>query len=79
MFPGGPRRDETSSHSSIHERTLRPDHEKEILYRREGHEIRLYVGTRISRDLPKQPGTYTLSPEFRHHGQVGSKGKFLRR
>ena len=47
MFSGRPRRDETSSYPSIHEQTLCSDHEKEILYRRKGHEIRLYVGTRI--------------------------------
>ena len=76
MFPAGPRRDETSSHPSIHEQTLRPDHEKEILYRRKWYEICLYVGTRISRDLPKRPGTQTLSPKFRHHGQLG--GDYVR-
>ena len=79
MFSGRLRRDETSSYPSIHERTLRSDHEKEILYRRKGHEICLYVRTRISRDLPKRPGTQTLSPEFRHYGQTGSTREFLRR
>ena len=47
MFSRGQRRDETPSDATIHERTLRPNHEKEILYRKSRNEIRVYVGTRI--------------------------------
>ena len=57
MFSRGQRRDETPSDTTIHERTLRPNHEKEILYRKSRNEMRVYVGTRIQRNLPKRPGT----------------------
>ena len=47
MFSRGQRRDETPYDATIHERTLRPNHEKEILHRKSRNEIRVYVGTRI--------------------------------
>ena len=47
MFSLGQRSDETPSDATIHERTLRPNHENEILYQKCRNEIRVYVGIRI--------------------------------
>ena len=47
MFSQGQRRDKTLSDSTIHEQTLRSDHEKENLYQKTRNEIRVYVGTGI--------------------------------
>ena len=60
MFSRGQRRDETPSDATIHERTLRPNHEKEILYRKSRNEIRVYVGTRIQNSV-------CGNPELRHY------------
>ena len=47
VFFRGQRRDQTPSDATIHEGTLRPNNEKEILYQKSRNEIRVNVGTPI--------------------------------
>ena len=56
VFHGCPRcfpEDLEETKHPLNRQSMSELYEKEILYRRKGHEIRLYLGTRVSRDLPK--------------------------
>ena len=67
MFSYGQRRDETPTHTTIDERTLHPDTEKEVLRRKSGYEVRLYPGTNFREACQGNPELRQFAPEIRRH------------
>ena len=55
LFSYGQRRDETPTNTTIDERTLRPDTEKEVLRRKSGYEVRLYLETNFRKACQGNP------------------------
>ena len=79
MFPWRQRRDKTTAHTTVDERTLRPDTEKESLRRMSGYEIRLCMGTRVSWGVSRKLRTSTFYPELRRHERARSTRQLFRR